>query len=533
MINPTFKDPSFSLAPVEPSVAASNSVATPLPTPFAETPSSLTDWVWTVMDYIVPPVISPLASLQRIATRVRIWLAGYRPAPGAMGHGILGSFPELKKSNDIMTFVMDYFKRYQDKGFCRIKLGMRTYYFIGNKEYASYIMENDKLFPRGESLDDWRLFSPKGLEDSEYAKEQRHRAMQVLSPLKIPELFLMMRETSCKLADLWDVEKSAGRSIHLSEWCARFTLAGMGKELFYTDLLDLTEENKENTLKIIHSLHQIFDVLVKRIVSLSPFLESTAALDEAKKNLFEGLKPIVTAYWNSVRETVNSKTADEKQLANLKHLYGIPEGVMSEEQIKASVDDFVGFLQAAFETTATALTWTLYELARNPSVQAKLIDELKNCDLASLDQVTQMTYLRKVVEETLRMHPPIPFTLRDNLDPLKFPFFATEHGSAFIVSPHLIHSNEWERSDEFLPDRFTDEMLQEKWQQAHPEYFVFIKGKHQCVGRHFAKQKMLILIAVIMKRFAIEIDTALTPMPVLTKLRVTAQPSHPIYLKLV
>jgi hypothetical protein len=86
------------------------------------------------------------------------------------------------------------------------------------------------------------------------------------------------------------------------------------------------------------------------------------------------------------------------------------------------------FLIAGHETTATATTWCLYALSLNPTVQQKLREELLKVDTEypSMDEINALPYLDCVIRETLRVHAPVPSTIRvameDDVLPLSEPF---------------------------------------------------------------------------------------------------------------
>lgn len=91
-------------------------------------------------------------------------------------------------------------------------------------------------------------------------------------------------------------------------------------------------------------------------------------------------------------------------------------------------DDSSSFFIAGHETTATAATWCLFALTQAPEVQTKLRQELHNVntDNPDMDELVALPYLDAVVRETLRLHAPVPTSLRiamkDDLIPLNTPF---------------------------------------------------------------------------------------------------------------
>ena len=86
------------------------------------------------------------------------------------------------------------------------------------------------------------------------------------------------------------------------------------------------------------------------------------------------------------------------------------------------------FLVAGHETTSTATMWCLYALSQAPEIQTKLRDELHTLETETptMDELNSLPYLDAVVRETLRVHAPVPTTIRvamkDDVIPVSEPF---------------------------------------------------------------------------------------------------------------
>src|SRR5205085_4751136 len=108
---------------------------------------------------VVPPFVAPVTTVYRLWYRASLWISATPSPSSAVGHGILGSWPEMKSSRHSMEFFMSYFKHYQTKGFCELRLGTEIFYLVGNKDIAEYLIQNEKLFPQKSCFDEWHLFS--------------------------------------------------------------------------------------------------------------------------------------------------------------------------------------------------------------------------------------------------------------------------------------------------------------------------------------------------------------------------------------
>lgn len=179
------------------------------------------------------------------------------------------------------------------------------------------------------------------------------------------------------------------------------------------------------------------------------------------------------------------KKQEECQLNNKEN-----EVLMDDSTFAANA--FV-FLLAGFETTATTLSYLLYELAKNPQIQKKLHNEVtevmkKHKGEISWDTVKDMTYLESVVCETLRKHSPVPFIQRGNLKPYKLPKTSLELpvGSKVVIPIQALHYDPkyYPEPEKFNPDRFSEE---NKQNMVKCTYLPFGDGPRICIGLRFAK----------------------------------------------
>jgi cytochrome P450 len=98
---------------------------------------------------------------------------------------------------------------------------------------------------------------------------------------------------------------------------------------------------------------------------------------------------------------------------------------------------------ASFETTTSALTWSLFLLAQHPAVMHQLMDEIESVlgdAPPRADQLLQLLYLQYVIKESMRILPPVPYTVRVAQQPLKVGSFEMPQ-EARVVASHLLDSS--------------------------------------------------------------------------------------------
>jgi cytochrome P450 len=178
-----------------------------------------------------------------------------------------------------------------------------------------------------------------------------------------------------------------------------------------------------------------------------------------------------------------------------------------------------------------AQSWTMYQLARNPQVQARLHDEVDSVLRGRRpggDDVDRLRYTTKVFSESLRFYPPVWVLTRRVVRDLPVTGGSLPAGSILFVSEWVIHHDpRWYPDPErFDPDRFEDEAV-----RARPEhaYFPFGAGRRGCVGSPFAWMEGVLLLASIAQRWRISLVPGFEPEPLM---RVNIKPRRGMLLQL-
>jgi cytochrome P450 len=183
---------------------------------------------------------------------------------------------------------------------------------------------------------------------------------------------------------------------------------------------------------------------------------------------------------------------------------------MTNQQLR---DEVMTIFLAGHETTANALTWTLYLLDRHPNVESKIMDEIisitenKSIDYKiSIEDVSKLKYTEMVLMESMRLYPPSwaigrqtikDYVLDDN--------YVIPSGSVIIMSQYLIHhdSRYFSRPEQFYPERWSSE-----FRASIPRfsYFPFGGGPRSCIGEPLAWIEGIIILATIIKKWKVTLE---------------------------
>lgn len=180
---------------------------------------------------------------------------------------------------------------------------------------------------------------------------------------------------------------------------------------------------------------------------------------------------------------------------------------------------------AGHETTATTLTWALYALAKAPWAAAALrseVDTILGGRPATVDDLPKLTYTRSVVEETLRLYPPVPILPRQALHPMRVGEVDIQRDALVLICPWLLHRSPdlWVDPHAFKPERFLD--------GSRPTPFSFIPfsvGPRVCAGQHFGIAEAVICLATLMQGATLELLPGARATPVC---RLSLRPRDPV-----
>jgi len=191
---------------------------------------------------------------------------------------------------------------------------------------------------------------------------------------------------------------------------------------------------------------------------------------------------------------------------------------IAEADIRANI---VTFINAGHETTANALTWTLYLLSQSPEWRERAEAD---ADQAFDDQGTVVTetceILRAVFEEALRLYPPAAMLARQAIEDDELGGVRIPAGTVVTVSPFVLHRRRglWDRPDAFDPSRFLGPQRDRIDRFA---YIPFGAGPRVCIGMAFAMQEGIILLAHLLRAFRFDLVEGHVVMPLQ---RVTLRP---------
>ncbi|WCJ33072.1 cytochrome P450 family 71 subfamily B polypeptide 2 [Euphorbia peplus] len=186
---------------------------------------------------------------------------------------------------------------------------------------------------------------------------------------------------------------------------------------------------------------------------------------------------------------------------------------LTDVNIKAIIlDMFV----AGTDTSSTTLEWAMSELMKNPRAMEKAQEEVRrvfgtqgNVDESRLDE---LDYLKLVIKETLRLHPPLPLVLpRECREKCSIYGYEIPLKSKVIVNAWAIGRDPkyWNEAEKFNPERFIDSSID--YRGTNFEYIPFGSGRRMCPGLTYGLVNVEFPLAQLLFHFDWNLPTGMTP----------------------
>lgn len=434
---------------------------------------------------------------------------------GPKGVFLLGSAKEFRK--DPLAFFQRLDRDYD--GLCKVKLGPVEGLFTSKPDVIKEVLvTQNKSFVKGSSYKELKHFLKDGLLTSEGDTwfKQRRLAQPSFYKKTVESFFGIMVKYTKRTIQKWNRELSFEALPEMNN----LTLAAIGEAVFNKDLTGESGSIGSNLAFMIEETN----TRMWNIVNW-PIWFPTKNNNKFNK----GIETIDKVVFDLIQER---REGGERQSDFTQMLMDAEDADTGERMNNQEVrDELMTIFVAGHETTALALSWSLYQIAKHPEVEAKIKDELEavlgNEEL-SVGNVWKLPYVRAVLDEVMRMYPPAWVIGRVAKEDVNLGDAVLKKGQDILISPYAVHHSEriWEDPQKFNPDRFLGDQKKEMHKYA---YFPFGGGPRICIGEQFAMMEMIIAIALIYKNGSPKlVDKEVKKVPL-----VTLRPDRNIQFKWV
>jgi cytochrome P450 len=205
-------------------------------------------------------------------------------------------------------------------------------------------------------------------------------------------------------------------------------------------------------------------------------------------------------------------------------------GGMTDKQVR---DECLTVMLAGHETSANALSFALWELARNPEVQERLYQECRTVlgeRLPAAEDYGQLGYAAQVFAETIRIYPPVWVTARTAAEEYAYRGITIPKG-AILLAPQMVAHRDprfWDDPLRFDPQRFTEE---NKARRLRFCYFPFGAGARQCIGEGLAWMEGVLILAYVARHWRLSLPPG-APRELPLRPAISLRPKGGVHLRI-
>ncbi|KAK6156432.1 hypothetical protein DH2020_010680 [Rehmannia glutinosa] len=383
--------------------------------------------------------------------------------------------------------------------------------------------------------------------DGEIWRVRRRAIVPALHQKFVAAMFSLFGEATDRLCKKLDAAASDGEDVEMESLFSRLTLDVIGKAVFNYDFDSLNVDTG-----IVGAVYTVLREAEDRSVAPIPFWEIPIWKDISPK-----LKK-VNAALKLINETLDNliavckvefihvlyiscftcflylhaivmKMVDEEELQfheeymneqdpSILHFLLASGDDVSSKQLR---DDLMTMLIAGHETSAAVLTWTFYLLAKEPSVMAKLqneVDSVLGDRFPTVEDMKKLKYTTRVINESLRLYPQPPVLIRRSLGDDVLGKYPIKRGEDIFISVWNLHRSpiHWEEADKFNPERWPLDGPNPNETNQNFSYLPFGGGPRKCIGDMFASYETVVAVAMLVRRFDFQMALGAPPVKMTT-----------------
>lgn len=417
---------------------------------------------------------------------------------------------------DPLAFLTRLARDYGDV--VQVGFGTQQFVLINHPDYIrDLLVTNHRNFHKGRGLERAKALLGNGLLTSEgdFHRRQRRLAAPAFHRQRVEAYGAVMVEYTVKMLDRWQ----SGTVLDLDQEMMRLTLAIAGTTLFRSDVEGEAQEIGAALTDIMEAF-RIFQLPLAELLERLP-LPSVRRFERSRARLDKTIYRMIAE-----RRASGEDRGDLlSMLLHARDELG-DGGGMTDAQVR---DEALTILLAGHETTANALTWTLYLVSQHPEVEAKLqaeLDMVLGGALPTVDDLPRLPYTRMVLTEGMRLYPPAWIIGRRALDDCEIGGYHVPAKTIVAMSQWVMHRDPryYTNPERFDPERWTQDS-ESSGQNQRPKfaYFPFGGGPRTCIGESFAWMEGTLCLATILQHWRLRVVPG---HPIATKPLITLRPRY-------
>jgi cytochrome P450 len=412
-----------------------------------------------------------------------------RSPPGPPRRATFGLLRKLVSDRlGLMTFAAS---TYGDAS--RMSIGPKTLYFFNHPDSAKHVLaDNAANYHKGIGLQQAKRALGDGLltSEGELWRKQRRTIQPVFQHKRIAQQAGVVAEEAAKLVSRLRAHEGGG-PVDVMQEMTGLTLGVLGRTLLDADLSAF--DNVGHSFEAVQD-QAMFEMVTLSMVPMWVPLPKQVRFRRARKELHRVVRHLVTERTNQYGPAGGD---GDDVLTRLIASTGAERDPRTGERRMS--DELITLLLAGHETTASTLGWACHLLDRHPEVLDRLAAEAHEVlgeRLPVYDDLRRLTYTTMVVEEVMRLYPPVWILPREAQQDDTVGGFHVPAGSDVLVCPYTLHRHPefWDQPERFDPERFDPAGSAGRPRYA---YIPFGAGPRFCVGNSLGMMETVFVLALI------------------------------------
>lgn len=422
--------------------------------------------------------------------------------PQTTGFPIVGSIPALLRRQT--AYLFDAWRKHGD--LYELALGPISIVMLNNPEYAQYVLrDNARNYAKGGPMwESVRQVVGDGLvtSEGEYWRRQRRMIQPHFHRQHLATLVTLMMEAIDEGMAEWDEIAERGDAFDIAKAYAQITMKVIVRSMFGRSL------GTDDADRMGEAMGYALDYMIKNMV----FSRMPKWVPAPGHDAYNAMLARSDAFlYGMIAQRRQDGTAGDDLLGLFLNLVDDETGEpLTDKEIR---DEAATIFLAGYETTSIAMTWATHLLTKQGDVAARLaeqVDETLGDRTPTFEDLRQLVYPRMVMEETMRLYPPVFWLPRTAVNDDVIGGYRIKAGQMVAAVPLTIHRHPdfWAQPDTFDPENFGPAATGER----HPlAWMPFGAGQRMCVGKDFAMMEGTLILSRLMQRYVVHAVTDRMP----------------------
>jgi cytochrome P450 len=381
-----------------------------------------------------------------------------------------------------------------------VRLGLpgATYLVTHPRHVKHVLQDNHQNYCKGWVFDRLKPYWGDSLltADGDTWRQQRRRVQPSFKREHTVSFAPIITRRTAEMLARWEAAASSRGELALYNEMTQLALVIIGDVLFGVDLWDDVSE-------MATAAQSALAVLKKRVAALAPLPLWIPTGDNRRFNdAMRLMNRHITRIIHSKREAGDEERSFLKMLMDARDAE--TGARMTDRQLH---EETIGMLQQGHDTVGETLAWAWYLLSLHPEIERRLYNEIADVvgdRVPVVADLPRLKYANMVVQETLRLYPPVWVIPRDAINDDRIGGYRIPARSTIMLSPYVTHRHPdfWENPEAFDPERFLPARSKDRPRHA---YFPFGGGPRLCMGADMATMEVLLIMVMVVQRYRLHL----------------------------